>query len=160
LEIRPFVQDDLAPLIELTIETFEPFYEEYFRPAVGEVVFARQHGGWRDDYRRQVPAFHDPTDGKYVAVAANGSAIVGYVGWNVDPVRERGEIEIVAVSEEHRGRRIGTALCDHAIADMKRRGARMVAIGTGGDDFHAPARALYERLGCTPYPVTVYFREL
>ena len=123
-------------------------------------MFARQHGGWRDDYRKQVPSLHDPANGKYVVVAESDGSIVGYVGWNVDPERERGEIEIVAVCPSHRGRRIGTALCEHAFADMKARGARMVAVGAGGDSFHAPARALYERLGCTPYPVTVYFKEL
>ena len=48
---------------------------------------------------------------------------------------------------------------NHAIAEMKARGARMVEIGSGGDGFHAPARVLAERLGCTPYPVTVYFKE-
>ncbi|QEU90176.1 hypothetical protein [Streptomyces kanamyceticus] len=39
-------------------------------------------------------------------------------------------------------------------------GAEVVEIDTGGDRFHAPARALYEALGCTPLPRTVYFRQL
>jgi len=160
MELRSFDQRDLPRLVDLTIETFGPFYEDHFRPAVGEIVFARQHGDWRGDYRRLVPGLHDPENGKHVVVAESDGAIVGFVGWKVDPERERGEIEIVAVSAEHRGRRIGTALCEHAIADMKERGARMVAIGTGGDAFHAPARALYERLGCTQYPVSVYFKEI
>jgi hypothetical protein len=43
---------------------------------------------------------------------------------------------------------------------MRRDGAEVVEIGTGGDPIHAPARALYERLGCTPLPVTVYYRTL
>ena len=160
MQLRSFVQQDLTRVIDLTIETFGPFYEEYFRPVVGEIVFARQHGGWRDDYRKLVPSLHDPVNGKHVVVAESDGSIVGYVGWNVDPERERGEIEIVAVCLEHRGRRIGAALCEHALADMKARGARIVEIAAGGDGFHAPARMLYERLGCTPYPVTVYFKEL
>ena len=52
--IRSFTAHDLARLTELTIETFRPFYEESFRPLVGEVVFANQHGNWRADYRKQV----------------------------------------------------------------------------------------------------------
>ena len=160
MELRSCVEQDLARLVDLTIETFGPFYEEHFRPVVGEIVFARQHGAWRDDYRTQVPSFHDPANGKHVVVAESDGEIVGYVGWSVDLERERGEIGIVAVPVERRGQGIGTALCEHALADMKERGARMVAIGTGGDAFHAPARALYERLGCTHYPVSVYFREL
>jgi hypothetical protein len=54
MRIRSFVQHDLARLTELTIETFRPFYEDSFRPLMGEVVFANQHGNWRDDYRKQV----------------------------------------------------------------------------------------------------------
>jgi len=36
--IRSYVQSDLARLTELTIETFRPFYEESFRPLVGELI--------------------------------------------------------------------------------------------------------------------------
>ena len=160
MELRQFVQHDLARLIDLTIETFGPFYEDHFRPVVGETVFRHQHGDWREDYRSQVPGFHDPENDKYVVVAERNGVIVGYIGWAVELERGRGEIAIVAVDAEHRGQGVGTALCDHAIADITGRGARMVAVGTGGDDFHAPARALYERLGFTYYPVAVYFKEL
>jgi hypothetical protein len=39
-------------------------------------------------------------------------------------------------------------------------GVEVVQIGTGGDPFHAPARALYERLGFTQVPVAVYLRAI
>lgn len=160
MRIRPFIQHDLGRLIELTIETFGPFYEDHFRPLVGEVVFANQHGSWRDDYRRQVPGLHDPDQHKYVAVAETGDAIAGYVAWSVDPARRNGTVTILAVAAEHRRHHVGSALCEHAFAAMRSRGAEVVEIGTGGDPFHAPARALYERLGCTPLPVAVYYRRL
>ena len=160
MRIRPFVQQDLARLTELTIETFRPFYEDSFRPLVGEAVFANQHGTWRDDYRKQVAELHDPGQHKYVAVAETGDAIAGYVAWSVDPARRNGTVTILAVSAEHRRRRVGTALCEHAFGEMRTRGAEVVEIGTGGDPFHAPARALYERLGCTMLPVAVYYRQL
>ena len=60
MRIRSFLQHDLDRLTELTIETFGPFYEESFRPLVGEIVFANQHGKWRDDYVKQVAVLHDP----------------------------------------------------------------------------------------------------
>ena len=34
------------------------------------------------------------------------------------------------------------------------------AVGTGGDAFHTPARALYSSLGCTELPVAVFFKQL
>ncbi|MFJ9088495.1 hypothetical protein ACIRL3_39410 [Streptomyces sp. NPDC102384] len=92
MRIRAFAHDDVAPLTDLTIETFRPFFEEVFRPS--------------------------------------------------PPPRR------------------GTALCEHAFEQMRLRGAEIVEIGTGGDPFHAPARALYEQLGCTQNPVAVYFRQL
>jgi ribosomal protein S18 acetylase RimI-like enzyme len=158
--IRSFNQDDLARLTELTIETFRAFYEESFRPLVGEVVFANQHGNWRDDYRKQVAELHDPGQHKYVAVAELADDIAGYVAWSADPARRNGTITILAVAAQHRRHHLGTALCEHAFDALRNLGAEVVEIGTGGDPFHAPARALYERLGCTQLPVAVYYRQL
>ena len=41
--------------------------------------------------------------------------------------------------------------CASTPSEMRALGAEVVEIGTGGDPFHAPARALYEKLGCTPF---------
>jgi ribosomal protein S18 acetylase RimI-like enzyme len=158
--IRPFVTHDLSSLAELTIETFRPFYEDSFRPLVGEVIFANQHGNWRDDYRRQVAGLHDPGQHKYVAIAEADGDIAGYVAWTADPARRNGSITILAVAAGHRRHHAGTALCEHAFGAMRALGAEVAVIGTGGDPFHAPARALYERLGCTQLPVAVYYRPL
>jgi hypothetical protein len=43
---------------------------------------------------------------------------------------------------------------------MREQGIEVVELGTGGDDFHAPARALYESLGFHLVPVSVYLRGL
>jgi ribosomal protein S18 acetylase RimI-like enzyme len=160
MRIRSFLQQDLTRLTELTIETFGPFYEDSFRPLVGEVVFTNQHGQWRDDYVKQVAELHDPAQHRYVAVAEIDSVIAGYVAWAGDPERRNASVTILAVSAKHRRLGAGTVLCEHAFAAMRELGAEVVTIGTGGDGFHAPARALYEALGCTPLPVTVYYREL
>lgn len=160
MDIRPFMPDYLPHLIDLTIETFGPFYEDSFRPRVGEVVFSHQHGDWRGDYQRQVPALHDPTNGKHIAVADIGGSVVGYVAWRVDVARKHGEIDILAVSAMHRRLGTGTSLCEHALADMKSGGVEVVALGTGGDRFHASARALYEKLGFTSFPGVYYFKAI
>jgi ribosomal protein S18 acetylase RimI-like enzyme len=159
MRIREYAETDLPRLIDLTIATFGPFYEESFRPLVGDVIFTRQHGDWQDDYRRTVPQLHDPAAGKYVAVAET-DVLAGYVAWSLDPAREKGAVEMLAVSTEVRRGNVGTALCEHAFTALREAGARYVEIGTGGDDFHAPARAFYESLGCIKLPVAVYFREL
>jgi len=162
VNIRSYHPGDLNALIELTIATFGPFYENHFRPLAGEVIFYHQHGRWADDYRAQVPALHDPAAGKHVAVAeASDGEIAGYVAWTVGPAKRHGDVEILAVAQAHRRAHIGTALCDYAFSDMTEKGVEVVTIGTGGtDSFHAPARALYESLGCVPWHVAVYFRQL
>jgi ribosomal protein S18 acetylase RimI-like enzyme len=160
MDIRPFMHPDLPELIDLTIATFGAFYENSFRPLVGEAMFSHQHGSWRDDYQAQVPALHDPANGRLVAIADTGESIAGYVAWNYDLTRKQGEIDILAVSVEHRRQGIGGLLCRHAFADLEERGIDVVTIGTGGDPFHAPARSLYDSLGCTPLPVVVYYKQL
>ena len=160
MRVRTYVPHDLARLVDLTVETFGPYYEDYFRPLVGEVVFANQHGGWRADYRELVAGLHDPSRHRHVAVAESEGALAGYTGWRVDPARRNGTVTILAVSVDHRRHHVGTALCEHAFDAMRAAGAEVVEISTGGDRFHAPARALYERLGCTPVPVSVYYRRL
>jgi len=162
VNIRSYQLRDLNALTELTIATFGPFYENYFRPLVGEVIFHHQHGRWADDYRVQVPALHDPAAGRHVAVAeTSDGAIAGYVAWTADLARRHGEVVILAVAQAHRRHRIGTALCQHALDDMTRKDVEVVTIGTGAtDSFHAPARKLYESLGCVPVNVAVYFKQL
>ena len=47
-----------------------------------------------------------------------------------------------------------------ALANMKAGGVEVVALGTGGDPFHAAARSLYESLGFTPFPGVYYFKAI
>ena len=158
--VRSYLQHDQTPLTELTIETFRPFFEESFRPAVGDLIFDIQHGNWRGDYHELVAELHNPQQHKYVAIAEIDGDIAGYTGWQADPARRHGRISILAVASAHRQTHVGTALCEHAFAGMRTLGAEMVEIGTGGDAFHGPARALYESLGCVKVPGAVYFRQL
>ena len=43
---------------------------------------------------------------------------------------------------------------------MKAGGVEVVALGTGGDPFHAAARSLCETLGFTPFPGVYYFKAI
>ena len=127
---------------------------------MGETVFHDRHGGWRADYRRYLAAVHDPVRGRYAAVAVSGDTIAGYVAWLVDTAERHGEIDMLAVAAASRGRQHGRRLAEHAIDAMKSAGAEVVTIGTGGDPFHAPARALYESLGFTPFPNVLYAKAV
>ncbi len=160
MSIRAFVSTDLPAVLELTLEVFGPFYEQSFRSMVSPKVFEHQHGAWADDYRREVPTFHNPDSGKYVAVDERDSRLVGYVAWHIDTVRRHGEIEMLAVRDGHRRAGTGRALCEHALDSMRSSSVEVVGIGTGGDSFHAPARHLYESLGFSLIPLAAYLRSI
>ena len=83
-----------------------------------------------------------------------------YIGWAIDADRRHGEIAVLAVREPARGQGLGRALCQHAMGDMREQDVEVVSLGTGGDWFHAPARALYTSLGFHLVPVAVYMRAL
>lgn len=164
MHIRSYIDGDADTLIPLTVETFRPFYEESFPAMVNhdQRVIDHQHGDWQGDYRRDVPKLHDPTTGRHVAIAVDtDDRIVGYIAWQPDNSRpHHGEISLLAVEAASRDHGIGRALMRHAMELMRRDGVQFVGLGTGGDDFHAPARALYASLGFHPIPITGYLRGL
>jgi ribosomal protein S18 acetylase RimI-like enzyme len=160
MDIRPFRPADLGRLLELTIATFGPFYEQTFRGIVGDSVMANQHGNWREDYYVKWQGLHDPDNDRYVVVAEDQDEIVGFVAWSMRPDKRSGEIEMLAVDSAHRRRHVASALCAQVFDDLRRHGVEVVSLGTGGDEFHAPARAFYRSLGMTPLPVVVYYKAL
>jgi len=160
VNIRTYVSSDLPTLINLTVETFRPFYENYVHPLLGDEVFQHQHGAWDQDYRDEVPTLHDPQEKRFVAVAAIEGEVVGYVSWRIEGKPHHGEIVLLAVAPFARRRQIGFNLCRHAMEQMKTDGVEVVEIGTGDDAFHAAARMLYEELGFIKIPTAAYLRKI
>lgn len=159
--IRPFADADLPALIDLTIETFRPFFEGHTRSLYGEQLFAVHHGQWEQDYRDELPGLHDPAARRWVAVAEVGEDIAGFVAWSSAGRRDHGRIDLLAVAEPYRRGQVGTQLCRHALDAMQADGVEVVELGTGGEDaFHAPARGLYESLGFIKVPIAGYITKL
>lgn len=159
MDIRDFQDPDLPALIDLTIETFRPLFERHLPDLMSPEVFVHDHGDWEDDYRQEVPTFHDPESDRFVTLAEEQGQILGYVGWNITP-GDSGRLEMVAVHRAAQRRGVGTALCRNALERLQIRGVAVVHIGTGGDAFHAPARRLYESLGFTGWHVVDYTKAL
>ena len=171
MQLRTYETADFETVLALNIDTFGPFMADY-REHVGDIVFTLERADWQGTYARQIPTLHAPADSRWVVIAEDGTPgrpgmprgpgapILGYVAWAYDPEASHGTIELLAVGREHRGRRVATTLCQHAMDDLRARGARTLDVGTGGDAFHAPARACYESLGFIAVPVVHYVREL
>jgi len=161
MDIRPLEVDDHPATTDLLTDTFRAFFEGYARPHLGEQVFQHQHGHWEQDYRDELPTLHAPEVGRHAAVATLAEGpIMGLISWRVDAKARHGEIYLLAVSPLHQRQHIAERLCQHAIAHMRADKVEVVQISTGGDPFHAPARALYERLGFTLVPVAVYLAQV
>jgi ribosomal protein S18 acetylase RimI-like enzyme len=158
--IKPIEDSDVQNLINIAVDTFHPFYEEYVRALLGEEVFHHQHGNWRQDYQSDIPTLHSPESGRHLAAAEVNDEIVGFVAWKTNVKPNHGEIYLLAVSRSYRQQHVGRKLCLHALEEMKKTGVEVVGVGTGGDSFHAPARALYESLGFTPIPVMAYLKKI
>ena len=162
MDVRDFRPEDLPALVDLTIEAFRPLFEVDLPNLLDPAVFAHDHGTWADDYRRDVPTFHDPKANRFIVLAeetAGDGSPLGYVGWQVNPDGS-GRLEMVAVHPAARRRGVGTAICREALERLRQRGVTVVHVGTGGDPFHASARRLYESLGFNAYLVVDYTRAI
>ncbi|MEL4504789.1 GNAT family N-acetyltransferase [Luteococcus sp. H138] len=162
MNIRDYQPSDYAQLLILTCETFQPFYEQSF-PAYmdhGAELVGHQHGHWREDYQRQLPQLLPPDGPGRAVVAVEDGQLLGYVIWRPDSRPDHAHVEILAVAVDARRRGLAESLMNRAMDDMRADGRRFVELGTGGDDFHAPARQLYERLGFHAMPLVVYLRQL
>jgi ribosomal protein S18 acetylase RimI-like enzyme len=159
MHIRGFRDTDLPHLIDLTIESFRPLFERDLPELIDPEVFVHEHGDWENDYRREVPTFHDPDSDRFVTVAEEQRRILGYVGWNIRQ-GDAGRLEMVAVHPAAQRRGVGNALCRDALERLRDRGVTVVHIGTGGDAFHTPARRLYESLGFRGWPLVDYSKAL
>jgi ribosomal protein S18 acetylase RimI-like enzyme len=160
MRIRAAVPDDIPTLVDLTIEAFRPLFEEHWPVLMDSVVFAHDHGRWEQDYREQVPGFLAPERHRFVTLAEDGTGILGYTGWHVADDGVAGHLEMVAVRPDVVRRGVGRALCLAALDQLRDRRVTVVHVGTGGDDFHAPARGLYESLGFTGVPAVHFSRAL
>jgi GNAT superfamily N-acetyltransferase len=160
MHLRTYEPADLDGLLALTIDTFGPFYEQSVRSLVGERIFQHQHGDWREDYRQELPGLHDPAQHRHVLLAVEAGDIVGFVAWSVLPERKHGQITHLAVDRGHRRHGVAGELFDAALDAMRADGVDVVALGTGGEWFHEPARAFYESKGMVAVPGVYYFTEL
>lgn len=94
-------------------------------------------------------------------VAEVDGRMVGFLCWSIWANGQVGEILEVTVDPDCHGRGIGTALCRQALRLFGEKGCPTATVKTGGDDGHAVARKLYEKLGFGPrLPWVQYFRKL
>ncbi|GAA1762811.1 GNAT family N-acetyltransferase [Kocuria aegyptia] len=159
--LRTFNTDDFEALVDLTVRAFEPI-QEGIRHQLGDELFARQNGQWRQDYRDTLRGLTGPENQGRFLVAELGGAPVGYAAWTTHPgpAGPQGEITLLAVDPRQQRAGLGRALIDGACEAMRAAGCVVAWAGTGGDEAHTAARAAYAAGGFTPLPTVFYSRLL
>lgn len=154
--IRSLAPDDVDPVVELSLRAWEPVFAS-FRDVLGPRLFERFYPDWRAD---QAAAVRDAIGANTTSVAVIDRLVAGFVNVIIKPDEATGEIYMIAVDPDHQRRGVASALTSWALEEMRRGGATLATVGTGGDPGHAPARRTYEAAGFTPWPHVTYVKLL
>ena len=141
MTIRPFRDEDLARVQQITVESFEPVSIDRNI----ERDFGRVAGrDWKQRKARDV-ATDCEVQPEGVFVAEEDGVVIGYITTRLDRVNGIGRIPNLAVDADYRGRSVGSDLIRHALAWMREQGMAMAKIETL--DQNERGQALYPRFG-------------
>lgn len=85
-----------------------------------------------------------------VVVTEIDGEIAGFASYALDGKRRVGTVHYNAVAPEYQGRGIGSIQLEHLLGLFRAGGMQVACVGTGLNDGHAPARAMYEKAGFEP----------
>ena len=158
--IRPYEESDLETIVEFSLRAWQPVFES-LRQVLGDAVFERLHQPeWRAVQAEAVRS-SCTSDERDVFVAVAEGLPVGFAAVALNAFHEKmGVVDIIAVDPRYQRRGIAKQLMERSREHMRAQGMDIVAVGTGGDPGHGPARALYESLGYTALPGVRYLRLL
>ncbi|GAB4534668.1 MAG: GNAT family N-acetyltransferase [Haliangiales bacterium] len=146
LVMRPSAAGDLPRLQALRQAAFAPVFAS-FRSLLGEELYSLVQAREDEEQADMLMSIAAPGSGWKVHVAELAGAVVGFVAVRADVDTQVGEIGLNAVSPEHAGRGVGTAMYEFALGQLRAAGMRAATVATGGDASHAPARRAYEKAG-------------
>lgn len=159
MKIRRVEDADESALEAVRRAAFEPVFAS-FRALLGDEIYelaqAKEDAGQADVLRGLLAS----DSGWDVFVAVKDAEVTGFVAVKVDAATRVGEIGLNAVHPTHAGHGIGTALYEYALEHMKRGGARVATVATGGDASHAAARRAYEKVGFNAVVPSVWLCRL
>ncbi len=127
--MRPLEADDKPAVMAILQVTPE------FKPIEVEVA-----GELIDAY------LEDPKESGYdTLVAEVDGTVVGYICYGTTPLTVgTWDVYWMAVSRQMQGKGVGRALLEHAEADIKARGGRLIMIETSGTPLYATAQNFYK----------------
>lgn len=158
--IRSVEPADLPRLQDIRRRAFAPVFQS-FREIVGPEIAAVAFAGADAEQAGMLEEVCAPESSHTVLVVCVGTEIAGFVAFTVDADRHIGEIGLNAVDPRFAGRGLGTWMYGQTLDLMRRRGATVATVGTGGDPSHAAARRAYKKCGFGPAIPSLYlYRKL
>ncbi len=159
LNIRPFRDDDLDAIVELSLLAWEPVFRS-LEQVLGRGLFAALQPDWRAGQTKNVTSVCKNQEEYTVLVAEVDGAVTGFLAYTLKREEKAGEVHLLAVHPDYQNRGIGTALNTAALEQIRESGMKLAIVETGGDPGHAPARRSYEKAGYTLLPIARYFKDL
>jgi GNAT superfamily N-acetyltransferase len=158
--IRAYQKRDYPRVLEICLAAFAPVHRG-FEEALGSEIFGRRYHDWREQYASSLANISSSDPAVRVYVVEDAGTPVAFVFTIIDHDRKIGEIGLNAVDPAHQGKGIGKMMYRFALDDLRKRGAEVAYVATGGDRAHAPARATYAAVGFDrAVPSVHYFRML
>jgi GNAT superfamily N-acetyltransferase len=157
VEIRALTPADVDAVVAFSLRAWAPVFAS-FAGVLGPEIYAKIYPDWLASQAREVA--------KVCASATTWVAVAGGepVGFVATVLGSEGpgtaEIEMLAVDPGHQRHGVAAALIDFAVEQLRASGVSVVAVGTGGDPGHEPARRAYERAGFRPLPLVRYYRAI
>ncbi len=159
LRVRPFQDEDLGAVVELSLVAWAPVFAAWERILGPKLFPVAIYPDWREGQKGVVErVIGDEKITTWVA-EVNGR-VVGFVAYEMYHDAGLGEVQLLAVHPEYQNQGIGTRLNVFALEKFREKGMKLAAVGTGGDEGHAPARRSYEKAGYTGLPVVRYYQDL
>ncbi len=159
LLIRPFDNNDLEAIVQLSVVAWEPVFLS-FQQVLGPAIFPLIYPDWQTIQKAAVASVCQDREKYTVLVAEADGNVAGFLAYELNHNDKTGEVYMLAVHPDYQKRGIGTDLNNLALAQMKASGMQLAVVGTGGDPGHAPARKAYEKVGYTALPLVRYYKSL
>lgn len=152
--------DDLPALIALAKRAWAGV-ESSIDAVLGTPLDRLATPSWAAHHEAVVRDACGSPESSVVVAEDDDGEITGFVAYIVHPespgMSEYGEITVIAVDPSARRSGLGRRLLDHAVDELRAAGAPVIMLSTGGDEGHAPARALYESAGFQLLPIAQYW---
>lgn len=158
--IRRLVDADVEAVVAFSLAAWEPVFAS-LEAALSPEIYCLLFPDWRSTQARAVEATcQAPENEVWLAIVDDRPVGFVAIGFVDEDAARAGEINMIAVDPACQGAGIATALLQQALTAIKASGVELAVVSTGGDLGHAPARALYDKLGFTPLPLVRYYRTL